>query len=153
MILDPDRDLELTRLVSASPAQIWRCWTDPALLRRWWAPQPVETVEAVIELRPGGRFFTRMLHDGRSFPVEGTFLEIVPQERLVLTDALTAGWRPAPEPFFTAILTLAPEAGQTRYTARVLHRDAAQQRRHAEMGFHSGWGTALTQLEALAATL
>lgn len=151
---DPELDLGLSRLVAATPAQIWRCWTEPALLRQWWTPKPVETLEAEIELRPGGRFYTLMrLPDGKTMPVEGTFLELVPQRRLVFTDTLRAGWRPAPEPFFTAIVTIAPEGTGTRYTARALHRSPEGRKTHEEMGFHQGWGTTLSQLEALAVTL
>lgn len=153
MPLNPEFDLELTRLVAASPAQIWRCWTEPELLKGWWAPKPVETTEAILDLRPGGRFYTLMKMGEQSFPVEGTYLEIVPRQRLVFTDTLTEGWRPAAEPFFTAVLTIAPEGSGTRYTARAIHGSAENRKKHEEMGFHNGWGTALTQLEALARTL
>lgn len=153
MTLNPALDLELTRLVAASPAQIWRCWTEPELLKQWWAPRPVETVEAVIDLRPGGRFATMMKMGDQTFPTEGIFLDLIPRQRLIFTDVLHEGWRPAPEPFFTAILTIAPEGDRTRYTARAMHRSPEERAKHEAMGFHGGWGTALSQLEALALSL
>ncbi|WP_127903454.1 SRPBCC family protein [Solirhodobacter olei] len=154
MEINPELDLELTRLIAASPAQVWRCWTEPELLKQWWAPKPVETIEARIDLRPGGKFYTVMrLPDGHTMPVEGCYLDVVPEQRLVFTDALQADWRPAPQPFFTAILTVAREGEGTRYTARALHANAENKHQHEHMGFMDGWATALRQLERLAVTL
>ena len=58
---DPKLDLELTRLFTAPPAKVWRCWTEPALFCQWWTPPPVTTREAVIEAFPGGRFYSLMV--------------------------------------------------------------------------------------------
>jgi uncharacterized protein YndB with AHSA1/START domain len=62
---------------------------------------------------------------------------------------LKEGWQPA-EPWLAlpAIITFEAEGGGTRYSARVLHRNAADSRKHEEMGFHDGWGTAIDQLAA-----
>jgi uncharacterized protein YndB with AHSA1/START domain len=151
--LDPDRDLELTRLMAVPPATVWRCWTEPELLKRWFTPHPVITRHAEIDLRPGGRFFTIMvMPDGTEMPNYGSYLEVEHERRLTFTDTLEAGFRPAPAPGlgFTAMLTFAPEAGGTRYTARAMHRDRAVCESHAKMGFHEGWGTAAAQLETVA---
>lgn len=51
-------------------------------------------------------------------------------------------------PFFIAIVTLEPRGTGTRYTAVAIHRDEAGRTRHAEMGFHAGWGKALDPLVA-----
>jgi uncharacterized protein YndB with AHSA1/START domain len=67
-------------------------------------------------------------------------------------DALLPGYRPAPEPFFTAVVTMEPTGpgdGYTRYVARALHADPEARNRHEEMGFHHGWGAALDQLVEL----
>jgi uncharacterized protein YndB with AHSA1/START domain len=50
-------------------------------------------------------------------------------------------------------MTLASEGAGTRYTARVLHRNAADSAKHVEMGFHDGWGTTIDQLAGVAAEL
>lgn len=154
--MNPELDLEISGTLAATPAQVWRCWTEPALLVQWFAPKPVVTREAVIEPRPGGRLFTVMvLPDGTEIAEDGCILDAQPQRRLIFTDTLQAGFRPASAPGlgFTAVISLAAEGDGTRYKARALHGDAATRRRHAEMGFHDGWGAATTQLEALAATL
>ena len=71
----------------------------------------------------------------------------MPQERLVWSDALLPGFRPAPEAFFTAIVTLESDGeGGTKYTAIALHRDEAGRKKHEAMGFHDGWGQCFEQL-------
>lgn len=148
------RDLVLTRLMQAPRAAIWRGWTEPDLLKRWFAPAPWTTPEAELDLRPGGASRIVMRSpEGQDFPNRGVFLEVVPQERLVVTDAYTSAWVPSAEPFFTLILTLADEAGGTRYGARARHWTEEARARHEAMGFHEGWGRCAAQLEALARTL
>jgi uncharacterized protein YndB with AHSA1/START domain len=61
---------------------------------------------------------------------------------------LRPGYRPATEPFLTAMIQLEPEGDGTRYTAIAMHRDPDGRKRHADMGFHLGWATALDQLVA-----
>ncbi len=150
----PNSTLTLRRHIAAPPAAVWRCWSEPHLLMQWFAPRPVKTVEAVLDVHPGGRFYTAMvLPDGSEHPSEGCFLIVEPGTRLVFTDCLLAGFRPAPKPFFTADLTFTPTPGGTDYHVRALHANEAGAKRHAEMGFEQGWGAASDQLAALAATL
>jgi uncharacterized protein YndB with AHSA1/START domain len=160
MRLDPDRDLELGRLLAAPPAKVWRCWTEPALLCQWFCPRPWSVSEAVIDLRPGGRFFTLMNGpDGESVPNEGSFLEVVPMRKLVFTDMLGEDYSPVAQLHsgaglsFAAIVTFVAEGSRTRYRAIARHAAPDDARRHKEMGFHDGWGAAATQLEELAQTL
>lgn len=146
--------LTLRRHIATAPAAIWRCWTEPHLLMQWFAPHPVKTVEAVLEVYPGGRFFTSMLlPDGSEHSSEGCFLLTEPGQRLVFSDCLLAGFRPAPKAFFTADITLTPAPGGTDYHVSALHANEAGAKRHAEMGFEAGWGAATEQLAALAASL
>lgn len=145
------RDLTLTREIDAPPALVWSAWTDPEHLAKWWAPKPLTTVVEALDLRPGGAFRTVMRDPkGAEHPVDGAFLEVVENERIVFTDALAAGYRPAENPFMTAIITLdARPDGGTTYTAYVLHKSVADREKHERMGFHEGWGTCVTQLAAL----
>lgn len=146
---DPLLDLRLERFVDLSPAQIWTAWTDPLHLPHWFTPRPWTVSECEIDLRPGGRFYTLMRGpDGEAVPNTGCFLEVVPQRRLVWTDALSPGWRPSEKPFITGIIDLQPEGTGTRYVAMALHRDEASCQQHAAMGFEQGWGVALDQLVA-----
>lgn len=152
-------DLTLHRRLASPRAALWRCWTEPALLSEWFCPRPWRVSACVLDLRPGGRFSTTMRSpEGRDFPNDGAWLEVVPGEKLVFTSALTEGWRPAAPAngglAMTGIIGFADApGGGTDYTARVLHADAEGKARHEAMGFHEGWGAATDQLEALARTL
>lgn len=146
---DPKLDLVLERVIDVPRELVWTAWTTPEHVSKWFTPAPWTVADCEIDLRPGGVFRTVMRSpDGQEFPNVGCYLEVVPNERLVWTDALLPGYRPSEEPFFTAILTLEPAGDGTRYTAVAVHRDEAGRKRHEEMGFHEGWGTVLDQLVA-----
>lgn len=155
-------DLKLEKILDAPRDLVWRAWTDPEHIKRWWAPRPYQTPEVEIELCPGGIFRTLMTGpDG--FHEEGAacILEAVPGARIVWTSALGPGYRPNVFPSdgcgafpFTAIHTFEDAGeGQTRYTATVLHRNAADAQAHAAMGFDSGWGTCAEQMAEVARSL
>lgn len=149
-----ERELVLSRYIDAPPASLYRCWTEPELIKRWFTPAPWQTVHAETDLRAGGASYIVMRGpDGTEMPNRGVYLEVVPNERIVFTDAFTTAWEPSEKPFFTGIITFEPENGGTRYTARARHWRAEDCEAHAAMGFHEGWGKAADQLEALAKTL
>ncbi|WP_439597034.1 SRPBCC family protein [Falsiroseomonas sp.] len=146
---DPALDLHFTRIVPVPPRLVWMAWTRPEHLVKWFTPAPWRTLEAEIDLRPGGIFRTVMQGpEGPPMDNAGCYLEVVEERRLVFTDALQPGWRPSASAFFTGIITLEAADGGTRYTAAALHKDPADCERHAAMGFAQGWGTALDQLVA-----
>ena len=152
---DPKRDLVLERVVDVPPDAVWAAWTTPEHVKAWFTPAPWRTVECEIDLRPGGLFRTVMRSpEGEDFPNVGCFLEVVPGRRLVWTDTLEAGWRPAGPPGencpfrFTAIIEIEPHARGAKYRATVLHGDAESRAKHEAMGFHEGWGAATDQLVA-----
>ena len=92
--------------------------------------------------------------EGQEVPNDGVYLEVVPNRRLVFTDAFRVGWVPAEKPFMTAIVSFEPEGeNQTRYTAIARHWNEADCKAHEDMGFHTGWGICADQLEQLARTL
>lgn len=145
--IDPKLDLVLEREIDVPPTLVWKVWTQPEHLKHWFVPKPWSVTDCEIDLRPGGIFRTTMRSpEGQEFPNVGCYLEIVPQQRLVFTDALLPGFRPSEKPFFTAILTLAPNGSGTRYTAIAIHRDEAGRKEHEDMGFEHGWGTVVTQM-------
>ena len=153
-----DRELVLTRLIDAPRARLYRAWTEPELLKQWFAPNPYTTPVAELDVRPGGANLIVMRSpDGKGIPNRGVYLEVVENERLVFTDAYTKAWEPSVKPFMTVILTFEDEggkdSGKTRYTARVRHWTVADREAHENMGFHKGWGICTDQLEALVATL
>jgi uncharacterized protein YndB with AHSA1/START domain len=146
--LDPVRDLVLTRELNAPREVLYTCWTTPEHLVHWFVPKPHKVVACSLDVRPGGACNTTFDVDGNIMENNGVYLEVVPNEKLVFTDTYTAGWKPNPEPFMTAILTFEDLGdGRTRYTAVARHRTAEAAKTHADMGFQDGWGTVATQLE------
>lgn len=154
---DPALDLVLERVVDIPPEDVWAAWTTPSLLTQWFTPAPWKTVDARVELYPGGAFHTVMrTPDGQDFTNTGCILEVVPNRLLAWTGAFKPGFRPHTMqelqgfPFiFSAVITMEPEGQGTRYRALAIHPDAEARATHDEMGFHSGWGAALDQLVAL----
>ena len=152
---EAERDLVLTRSLDAPRGALWRCWTEPELLKQWFCPKPWFVSEARMDLRPGGEFFTLMNGpNGESFGEPGVFLDVEEGRRLVFTDAFRLGWRPSGRAFMTAEVRFEDAGdGRTLYTARAMHWSAEARDEHEKMGFHEGWGKATDQLEALAKTL
>ncbi len=149
-----EHELVITRLIDAPRAKLYRCWTEPELLKQWFAPKPFTTPVAEMDVRVGGSSLIVMrTPDGNDMPNRGVYLEVVPNEKLVFTDAFTEAWAPSAKPFMTGILTFADEDGKTRYTACVRHWTREDKEMHETMGFHQGWGICTDQLAALAATL
>ena len=150
-----DRELTLGRILDATPDKVYRAWTDPELLKQWFAPAPYVTPVAELDVRPGGANLIVMRGpDGTDMPNRGVYLEVAPNETLVFTDAFTSAWEPSEKPFMTVILTFEPEpGGKTRYTIRVRHPTVADRQTHEQMGFETGWGICADQLNALVASL
>lgn len=155
-------DLSLEKILDAPRDLVWKAWTDPEHIKRWWAPRPYQTPKVEIELKPGGRF-TSLMTGPDGFHEEGSacILDVVPAEQIVWTTALGPGYRPNEFAAdgcggfpFTAIHTFEDSGdGKTRYTATVLHRNAADAQAHAAMGFQDGWGTCADQLAEVARSL
>lgn len=146
---DPALDLKLEREIDVPTGLVWAAWTQPEHVKVWFTPRPWTVTECEIDLRPGGRFRSVMRSpEGQLFPNVGCYLEVVPERRLVWTDALQPGYRPSEKPFLTAVVLMEPKGKGTRYTAIALHRSETERKQHEEMGFQEGWGTALDQLVA-----
>ncbi|WP_199256167.1 SRPBCC domain-containing protein [Mycolicibacterium mengxianglii] len=152
--INPDLDLVLQRIIRAPRHAVWRAWTHPALLARWWTPAPTLTRVDQLQVRPGGGFVTQMSDDGTHFVphTDSVFLVVEEDSRLVFTNTVDSRWRPAtPEPVpMTAEIILAEHPEGTDYTAIVRHGDPVLRARHEELGFFEGWGAVTEALAELA---
>lgn len=151
---ESDRELVLARLIDAPREKVFRAWTDPEILKQWFCPAPWKVTFAEIDVRTGGASKIVMQGpEGEEMPLPGQYLEVVPNEKIVFTDAFVGGWKPSEKPFMTAEVTFEDEGGKTRYVARARHWSVEDRKTHEEMGFHQGWGIVADQLEAVAAGL
>ena len=141
-----ETELRIERVIDAPVDLVWRAWTEH--FAEWFVPRPwtVEVIEQ--DLRAGGRSAMIMRGpNGEESPSEGVFLEVVPERRIVSTDAFKPGWVPQ-EPFMVRIDTFADDGeGRTRYAAIARHWTQEAGDQHAEMGFEAGWGASADQLE------
>lgn len=146
--MEENRELSVTRLIDAPVETVWRMWTERT--EEWFCPKPWTVEIQEQDLRPGGA--SRMIMrgpNGEENALTGVFLDVIPQAKIVSTDAFAPGWEPQ-GPFMVAVTTFEEEDGKTRYTARARHwaREACEQ--HRAMGFDEGWGTVARQLAELA---
>ena len=144
-------ELSVTCHVAAPREIAWKVWTD--LKDQWFCPKPWRAEVIEEDLRPGGRSAVRMFgpNGEDTGPMEGIFLEVVPGERVVSTDAYAAGWVPQ-TPFITHVWSFADEGEGTRFTATARHWDAEALKRHEDMGFHPGWDQMMQQFKELCET-
>lgn len=151
---NPELDIQIERIVPTTRSQIFKGWTTPELLEEWFCPKPWKVTKAIVDLKPGGRFYTMMKgpNPGEENGIEGCFLEIVKDEKLIWTDTMTEGFRPNEKSFMTGMLLLEDHPQGTKYTARACHKNAADRKMHADMGFEQGWNAVLDQLIELMKT-
>ena len=147
-------DLRLDVTIEAPRAAVWRCWTEPSLLKEWYCPKPwrVESVDA--DYRPGGRFNSVFAGpNGERFENVGCLLAIKEGRSLVFTDGYREGWVPAEKHFMTGYVELSDEGGGTRMKWGARHANADDTKKHLEMGFVEGWKAAAAQLDELAKSI
>jgi uncharacterized protein YndB with AHSA1/START domain len=148
------RDLILTLMIDAPAEKVFRAWTEPELLKLWFAPLPWTTSAVETDVRVGGSSLVVMRSpEGTDFPNRGVYLEVIENKRIVFTDAYVRAWEPSEKPFMTAIMTFEEVDGKTKYTARACHWTEADREAHEKMGFHIGWPICAEQLAALVARI
>jgi uncharacterized protein YndB with AHSA1/START domain len=81
-------ELVITRIFDAPRELVWKAWTEPEHLMRWWGPKNFTSPTCKIDLRVGGKYLYCMRSpEGQEFWSTGIYREIVPPERLVVTDS------------------------------------------------------------------
>jgi uncharacterized protein YndB with AHSA1/START domain len=147
--LPTDEQILITREFDAPRHLVWKAWTTPELVRRWWHANRGEVTIAEIDLRVGGKWRYAQVACGVEVAFHGEFREIVPDERLVSTEV----YEGFPDAEAVDTLTLTEESGRTTLTLLVQHSSKAHRDAHIESGMEAGMQDAMDLLEQVAASL
>jgi uncharacterized protein YndB with AHSA1/START domain len=149
--LPSDRQILVTREFEAPKHLIYRAWTEPELVRRWWHAGRGEMTAAEIDLRVGGTYrFAAVTPDGMEVAFHGEYREIVPEERIVSTEV----YEGAPGSAGT-VNTLTLDENDGRTTVTILIEAKSKEERDAVIasGMEEGLQDALDLLEEVAQSL
>jgi uncharacterized protein YndB with AHSA1/START domain len=148
--LPADNQILITRDFDAPRHLVYRAWTTPELIRRWWSGDRGQVTSAEVDLRVGGSWrYVMTANAGFEVAFHGEYREIVPNERLVSTEV----YEGAPEAPALTTLTLTERDGRTTLSILVEHRDRASRDLHVESGMEAGLQESLDKLELLARSL
>lgn len=141
------RSLLLTRVIKASPERIWRCWTDPELLPKWFGPEGHSCITKEIDLREGGHWHFDMIGPkGEVYPNLHRYLVYVPDQRIEFNM-----YDPRVEAIHAeVVVTLTPADGGTRVTQEMTFSDRAMRDAVVNFGAVELGQTTLAKLAALA---
>ena len=137
-----ERELVITRVFDAPRPLVFKAWTEPDRLVRWWGPQGFTTPSCTTDVRPGGAFrFCMRSPEGTDHWLRGVYREIVEPERLVCTWAWEdAERKPGHETLLT--VTFAEHGAKTKLTLQ----QAVFETVTARNGHQEGWTSALDRL-------
>ena len=151
--LPADEQILITREFDAPKHLVYKAWTTPELVRRWWNAKRGEVTTCEIDLRVGGTWrYVMVTPDGMQVGFHGEFREIVPNERIVSTEA----YEGVPDPDANATLnTLTLSEADGRTTLEVLVHAPSKEIRDAiiESGMEAGMQDAMDLLEQVAVSL
>jgi uncharacterized protein YndB with AHSA1/START domain len=149
--------LTIERRLNAPRELVWKMFSDPVHLVRWWGPKGFTNPICELDFRVGGRWYHVMRGpDGREFPADSTFVEIVPPERIVYRNRVVddAVFEGNPPPSFKRTLTLTEADGVTTLTLFAEFETMDERDRAKRRGFIEGtlesYDRLAQQLEALA---
>lgn len=148
--LPSDREILITRVFDAPPAKVFRAWTEPQYVRRWWGRADAPLVVCDIDLRPGGdwRYVTRSA-EGVELGWHGTYLDVAVPNRLVSTEVFEG----YPDVQSENTLTLTAEGDTTVMTVRVLHASKANRDGHVDSGMEGGLQRSLDEIDEILASM
>jgi uncharacterized protein YndB with AHSA1/START domain len=140
----------ITREFDAPKHLIYKAWTTPELIKRWWSADRGAMTTAEIDLRVGGRWrYAMVTETGFEVAFHGEYREIVPNERIVSTEV----YEGAPGAEAVNTIELSEQAGRTTLTVLVQHTSQADRDAHVESGMEDGLQEALNLLEQVAESL
>lgn len=159
MTQETEQALVIERVLDAPREKVWQAWTDPEQIKKWWGPKGFTAPSIQSDFREGGTYHWAMQSpDGQVYWSTGTFHEIVPQERLVVTDSFAdEDGNVVPPSHYgmegdhpmegRVIVTFEDAGGKTKLTVRYEGMAPSETRDLAE----GGWNETLDKLAALVA--
>ena len=129
--LPSDTQILITREFDAPRRLVFKAWTTPELIKRWWSGGRGTVTTAEVDLRVGGRWRYAMVADGGAeVAFHGEYREIVPDERIVSTEVFES----MPDAQAVSTLTLTEKDGRTTLTLLVRHTSKGNRDRHLQYG-------------------
>jgi uncharacterized protein YndB with AHSA1/START domain len=148
--LPTDEQILITREFNAPKHLVYKAWTTPELVKRWWSGRRGEVTLAEIDLRVGGRWRYVMVANGElEVGFHGEYREIVPDERIVSTEVFEG----MPDAEAVDTLTLTETDGRTTLTILVQHSSKEHRDGHVNSGMETGLQESLDLLEQVAVSL
>ncbi len=148
--LPSDTQILITREFDAPRRLVYRAYTTPELVRRWWAGNRGEVTSAEIDLRPGGSWrYVMTANAGFEVAFHGEYQEIIPGERIVATEV----YEGAPDAPAVTTTTFAEHEGRTTLSILVQHISRENRDLHLNSGMEGGMQESLNHLEQVARTL
>jgi uncharacterized protein YndB with AHSA1/START domain len=148
--LPTDEQILITREFDAPRNLVYRAWTTPDLVRRWWSGNHGEVTIAEIDLRVGGMWrYVMVTNDGFEVAFHGEYREIVPSERIVSTEVFEG----MPDAAALNTLTFAEVDGRTTLTILVQHKSKDDRDAHVNSGMEAGMQQSMDLLEQVAVSL
>jgi uncharacterized protein YndB with AHSA1/START domain len=148
--LPASTQIMITRQFDAPRHLVYRAWTTPELIRRWWAGDRGEVTSAEVDLRPGGSWrYVMTANGGFEVAFHGEYREIVPDERIVSTEVFEG----MPGAAAVSTATFAEQDGQTTLTILVEHTCQEHRDMHLNSGMEAGMNESLDHLEQVATSL
>ena len=148
--LPAEDQILIVREFDAPRELVFRAWTEPELVRRWWHAGRGEMTVCEIDLRPGGSWrYVMVTPDGTEVAFHGEYREVVPGERIVQTEI----YDPFPDAAAVDTLEFEDLDGRTRVTMLVQHQLSEHRDAHVDSGMEEGLQDALDLLEGVAQSL
>jgi uncharacterized protein YndB with AHSA1/START domain len=147
--LPTDTQIMITREFDAPRHLVFRAYTTPELIKRWWGGDRGEVTIAEIDLRVGGAWRFVLAAQGAEFGFHGEYREIVPNERIVATEV----YEGVPDAEAVNTVTLTEKDGRSTLTVLVQHQNREYRDGHINSGMEDGMQEALDHLEQVAVSL
>jgi len=163
-----ERDYVLSRVLDAPREKVFRAWTAPDLLAKWWGPHDFTVPVCKIDLRPGGTFRVVMhSSEGKDYPLTGVYQEVIAPEMIVYTE----NWEEHPAEWQELLkknlapggnlssnealvtVTFEDQEGKTKLTVRMRFESPVVRDAFVKMGMEGGWNQSFDRLASLLAAM